>query len=209
MTFHSDLLKDTLALAAKIALYIQESTGENILSKLDLQLESDLPIITQSAPAYMVVPSYTKEGFSTHADALGRVRLKWVDEFIASKMAIDPLRAARIPAWVYWPPSFQVSQFPTDDSKEFAWLNYNDRYWLHPYLNRLAVFAYKYERRKAPKGQPIPPSMLDWIRVASLIDTKACGWGTTDLNVLISDYEQFWTHSTSEDNDPRIPGYGS
>jgi len=200
-----EILLSTLMSAKLLAQQLEQQTGEVVLAKLDLDLEKEDFVPDTKGLAEPVFGTYNEQGFSPEADKLGRVRLKIADEFISAKMKVDPARAARLPKFFYWPPSFLVSRYPTDEAKEFAWLNFNDRYFISPLLGVKELFAYSYARKTAPNGLPIPPSMLSWNRLGRLVNTKAYDWGFSDMSAVEKDLEWHWQHLTTDDNDPRIP----
>ena len=195
------LLLGLLALTRVAAMEVEKETGEQLSGRLDLTLEDELPqgieVVRDSQPLL----TFNALGFSTHTDALGRVRFKAVDDFIAQCALEDPVRASRIPRWFYFGPAFHgpnAAIFPSDEAREVAWLNMDDRYWIHPYLNMKKQYARRYQRKAPPKGVPVPVSLLDWFAVETLVDTKAYDYGFTDATQPLRDAQYHWENLSRE-----------
>jgi hypothetical protein len=195
------ILIGLLALARVAAAEVEKETGEAISGRLDLKLDDDLPSTTVPSYSQPGVYDFNAAGFSKMTDALGRVRFAAVDAFIAECTAIDPVRAARIPCWFYFGPAFEgpnAAKFPNDDARELAWLNMDDRFWIHPYLNMKKVYGRRYVREQAPKNRPIPQSMLGWVAVETLVDTKPYDYGFTDATQPLRDAQYHWENLSRE-----------
>lgn len=197
-----NLLVSALMLAAGIAAEIEKATGEKILDQLDLQFDDKLPTAVPDFDASDAVFTFNDAGFSTHTDAYGRVRFEVVDAFIAECKLVDPVRASRVPGWFYWPPSYigpNASVFPSDESREFAWMNFFDRWWIHPYLHVQTQFARRYEREAADPKLPKPASLLGWKRASLMTDTKAYEWGFSDASKPLADAKDHWENFSREE----------
>jgi len=205
------ILTQALLLAGAIAKKIEQETGEKITARLDLDFSEPLPAIDSEQHVDSDVDSdgsggtintleFNRLGFSLNTDRLGRVRFRDVDAYISEQFKVDPDRAARIPRWFYFPPAYSgpnESKFPSDEARELAWLNFNDRYWIGPMTGIRALFAYAYERAAIDPKRPAPASMLPWHRTALLTDTKAYDWGFADASQPLKDARKHWEDFSS------------
>lgn len=200
------IVLQALALARAIVVEEENETGVPLLGQLDLRLDTEgpLPAAAPSEAANDNYGPFNTDGFSIRADSLGRVRIKAAEQFIADRMAEDPIRAARLPSRYYWPPSFKASTFPTDDARELAWKNFIERYRQQEYAGFSDLYAQGFSRAKPSERFPTPASLLPWVQTNWLTDTMAWAWETTDQAVILRDLATHWEHHSHEDASPKL-----